>query len=58
MYGLVVKPMYNPLKKFKIIEKVKKEQEAKKKGFKSPPDMPKSAVPTAKLKHLSKNPGK
>lgn len=50
--------MFNPLKQFKIIEKVKKEQEAKKKGFKAPPSMPKSAAPIAKLKNLNKNPGK
>ena len=49
--------MYNPLKKFKIIEKVK-EEEAKKKGFKGPPSMPTSASPIAKIKNLSKNPGK
>jgi hypothetical protein len=29
-----------------------------KQGFVSPPDMPKSAVPIAKLKNLNKNPGK
>jgi hypothetical protein len=50
--------MYNPLKQFKIIDKVKKEQEAKKKGFKAPPSMPTSASPIDKMKNLKKNPGK
>jgi hypothetical protein len=48
--------MYNPLKKFKIVEKVK--EDAKKKGFKGPPSMPSSATPIAKMKNLHKNPGK
>jgi hypothetical protein len=49
--------MFNPLKQFRIIDKVKKEEEEAKKR-KHSPSIPAAAESIVKLNRLHKNPGK